>query len=187
MSIKSCRAFFSLPVFDLAFRPLFLLASLFGIIALLYWGGVWNGWVNQSHALPATLWHGHEMMFGFVGAVLVGFLLTAVQTWTGLRSIHGLQCALLVGCWLVGRIAMWPAVGLPSWLVILLDSSFFIYAGLFLAKLISQKKQKRHYFAAAVLLLLIFTNVNLHLSRQAQPFETGSNWQYLHRIRSTVM
>ncbi len=187
MSIKSCRAFFSLPVFDLAFRPLFLLASLFGIIALLYWGGVWNGRVNQSHALPATLWHGHEMMFGFVGAVLVGFLLTAVQTWTGLRSIHGLQCALLVGCWLVGRIAMWPAVGLPSWLVILLDSSFFIYAGLFLAKLIYQKKQKRNYFAVVVLLLLIFTNVNFHLSSQAQQFETASNSLYSAVFLITLM
>ncbi|KKM19861.1 hypothetical protein LCGC14_1651320, partial [marine sediment metagenome] len=157
MPINSCRAFFSLPVFDLAFRPLFLLASLFGIIALLYWGGVWNGWVNPSHALSVALWHGHEMMFGFVGAVLVGFLLTAVQSWTGLRSIHGQQCALLVGCWLVGRIAMWPGVGLPSWLVILLDSSFFIYAAIFLAKLIYQKKQTRNYFAVLVLLLLIFT------------------------------
>ena len=167
MSIKSCRAFFSLPVFDLAFRPLFLLASLFGIIALLYWGGVWNGWVNQSHALPATLWHGHEMMFGFVGAVLVGFLLTAVQTWTGLRSIHGLQCALLVGCWLVGRIAMWP--------------------GLFLAKLIYQKKQKRNYFAVVVLLLLIFTNINFHLSSQAQQFETASYSLYSAVFLITLM
>ncbi|MEC9411266.1 MAG: NnrS family protein, partial [Pseudomonadota bacterium] len=187
MRITSSRAFFSQPVFDLAFRPLFLLASLFGIIALLYWGGVWNGWVNPSHALPATLWHGHEMMFGFVGAVLVGFLLTAVQTWTGLRSIHGQQCALLVGFWLVGRIAMWPAVSLPSWLVILLDSSFFIYAGLFLAKLVYQKKQKRNYFAVVVLLLLIFTNINFHLSSQLQQFETASNSLYSAVFLITLM
>lgn len=187
MFIKSVRASFSLPVFDLAFRPLFLLASLFGIIALLYWGCVWNGWVNQRNALLTSLWHGHEMMFGFVGAVLVGFLLTAVQTWTGLRSIHGKQCALLVGCWLVGRVAMWPAVNLPSWLMILLDSSFFIYAGLVLTKLIYQKKQARNYFSVVVLLLLIFTNINFHLSSQMQQFETARNSLYSAVFLVTLM
>ena len=69
-------------------RPFFALAGLFSVIAMaawLFWLAVHfaNGAVTASPGpLPMHLWHAHELLFGFVPAVLAGFLLTAVPTWT---------------------------------------------------------------------------------------------------------
>jgi uncharacterized protein involved in response to NO len=75
--------------FGYGLRPFFLFAGIFAVLAMLGWVG-WlaldasNGIVlPPSAALPAYLWHGHEMLFGYVAAVIAGFLLTAVPSWTG--------------------------------------------------------------------------------------------------------
>ncbi len=71
-----------LPLFRLAFRPLFLGGTLFSIIVIAWWSYFW---LNPSNWHPyggPIWWHGHEMLFGFGVAIVVGFLLTAVQTWT---------------------------------------------------------------------------------------------------------
>ena len=79
----------SMPIFRLAFRPFFLGAALFSLIALSLWGSFWLGGTSWTPYGGWLWWHAHEMLFGFVCAVIVGFLLTAVQNWTG-----------PVGCWL---------------------------------------------------------------------------------------
>ena len=71
--------------FELAFRPFFLFASLFSIAALVGWAAFWNGSATLNVYGGAMWWHIHEMLFGFAATVVVGFLLTAVQNWTGVR------------------------------------------------------------------------------------------------------
>jgi uncharacterized protein involved in response to NO len=71
--------------------------------------GAWV-WIRTSgamplYSLPPQLWHGHEMLFGFVGAAMAGFLLTAVPSWTGSRGFAGLPLILLTAVWLLGRVA----------------------------------------------------------------------------------
>jgi uncharacterized protein involved in response to NO len=58
------------------------------------------------------------MLFGYVGAVLGGFLLTAIPNWTGRLPLQGVPLAVLVSTWLAGRIAVflsgsigWAAAG----------------------------------------------------------------------------
>ena len=106
-----------IPVFRLAFRPFFLLPAIFSIVAVVLWLLVLKGEFSWQSALVAKVWHGHEMIFGFSAAIAVGFLLTAAQTWTGVRSINGWSLALMTSTWLVARILF--AVG---------DSSLFIAA-----------------------------------------------------------
>ena len=86
------------------FRPLFFAAALFSGVALPLWalllaGGAAPGFVS----LP---WHAHEMVFGYLGAVIGGFLLTAIPNWTGRLPVSGARLAALVALWLAGRIAM---------------------------------------------------------------------------------
>jgi uncharacterized protein involved in response to NO len=68
-------------------------------------------------ALPAMYWHSHEMLYGFVGAAIAGFLLTAVPSWTNSRGFGGVPLILLVILWIAGRVAMAAVNVLPFWIV----------------------------------------------------------------------
>jgi uncharacterized protein involved in response to NO len=93
------------PFLRLAFRPFFLLPALLSIVSLLIWLGVLNEALVWQGNIAVNNWHGHEMIFGFAASVVIGFLLTAAQTWTGVRSINSWKLALLVVFWLIARIA----------------------------------------------------------------------------------
>lgn len=96
-------------VFSNGFRPMFVLVSLQALLALAAWLGFWAGWLPVPEQLPQPLlWHGHEMLFGFVGAAIGGFLLAAVANWTGRKPVSGAPLVLLALCWLLARIvAFW--------------------------------------------------------------------------------
>ena len=97
------------------FRPLFTLVVLQALLALAGWLAFLNGWVNApASMLSPLLWHGHEMLFGFVGAAIGGFLLAAVANWTGRKPVSGMPLVLLGGCWLLARaIAFWGGEWAP--------------------------------------------------------------------------
>lgn len=107
-----------------AFRPFFLLGAAFGIVAIL----LWLSMLHATGLVPAppdpVAWHAHEMLFGFAGAAIAGFLLTAVATWTGRPPVAGRLLGALVVAWLAGRGAMLAAPLLPAWLVALADLAF---------------------------------------------------------------
>lgn len=90
----------------LGFRPFFLMAGIFAVLAMLMW--MWS--YHQGLLLPglermgAPVWHAHEMIYGYGMAVIAGFLLTAVRNWTGVQTLHGLPLLLLTLCWCVARI-----------------------------------------------------------------------------------
>ena len=102
-----------LALFNLGFRPFFLLAGLFAPVAVLVWVAVYSGDLpvaGKSGQLAA--WHGHEMLFGYGLAVVAGFLLTAVRNWTQIPTLRGVWLALLAACWLGARLAVWLATDL---------------------------------------------------------------------------
>ena len=66
------------PLLRLGFRPFYLGAALFALLAMPLWIALFLGRTTLAPALPPLLWHAHEMLFGFAVAVIVGFLLTAV-------------------------------------------------------------------------------------------------------------
>ena len=73
----------SIAVLSYGFRPFFLCAALWAAISVPIWVAALEGWTGLSSAFDALTWHAHEMVFGFVGAAIGGFLLTAVPNWTG--------------------------------------------------------------------------------------------------------
>ena len=91
-------------LFNLGFRPFFLLAACFAALSI----GLWV-WKYASAAAPAlntvsaSQWHAHEMLYGFAFAVIAGFLLTAVKNWTGIQTLHGRPLMGLVACWAIAR------------------------------------------------------------------------------------
>lgn len=98
------------------FRPFFLLAGLCAVLPMAAWLAALHGVVPSGGLLPMPLWHAHEMIAGFVGAAMCGFLLTAVPNWTGRPGYAGLPLAGLVGLFLAARAVLLPGLGLPGWL-----------------------------------------------------------------------
>lgn len=100
-----------LPLLSYAFRPFFLLAAAFAVFGLLVWVAAFRG---ASGAVLSPWWHAHEMTLGFGGAVVAGFLLTAVATWTGRAPVRGGPLIVLLAAWLAGRVAMLVLEGAPA-------------------------------------------------------------------------
>ncbi len=93
-------------VFSYGFRPFFLGAALFAGVAVPIWVLVLAGVGGSDILSPARNWHVHEMVFGFLPAVITGFMLTAIPNWTDRPPIRGPELMLLVTLWLAGRLLM---------------------------------------------------------------------------------
>src|SRR5690606_16997196 len=82
-------------LFNLGFRPFFLLAGIFAVLSMGLWALIYPGMLAFDHGqLTPFQWHGHEMIFGYTTAVIAGFLLTSVKTWTGQQTAAGKQLGL---------------------------------------------------------------------------------------------
>ncbi|MDP8567415.1 NnrS family protein [Methylophilus aquaticus] len=94
-------------LFNLGFRPFFLLAAAFAVIAIALWSWKYTQLSSLSlSTVTASQWHAHEMLYGFAFAVIAGFLLTAVKNWTGIQTLHGRPLMALVACWAMARCVM---------------------------------------------------------------------------------
>ncbi|MBD3646609.1 MAG: NnrS family protein [Pseudomonadales bacterium] len=151
-----------IPLFRLAFRPFFLFGTLFTVAAMMIWLATLNGWWQKDLYGGGFFWHVHEMIFGFVVAIIVGFLLTAVQNWTGVHSISGIPLAILFFLWLGGRLGFLVIDTGNLWLATL-DISFLLVAAVFLAIPILSVRQWRNLFFVPVLLLFVIANAMMHL------------------------
>jgi uncharacterized protein involved in response to NO len=97
------RKFAGTALFNLGFRPFFLGAGLYGVLAMLVWWAQYSGYIGSAALTPA--WHAHEMLFGYVLAVITGFLLTSVRNWTGLETVSGPALFALFSFWAAARVA----------------------------------------------------------------------------------
>jgi len=94
------------PLLSYGFRPFFLGAGLFAVVAMVLWiGALVEGWdIGGEYGM--INWHAHEMLFGYTSAALAGFMLTAIPNWTGRLPVSGPQLLGLVLLWVAGRVAM---------------------------------------------------------------------------------
>ncbi len=95
------------------FRPFFLLAGCWAVLGVGLWVAALAGLGLPDGPLPLPRWHAHEMLAGFVGAAVIGFLLTAVPNWTGRRGHSGAPLALLAGAFLLARLVLLPGSPVP--------------------------------------------------------------------------
>ena len=115
------------------FRPFFLGSAVWGIGALALWLGTLFALLPNDLLGEGLAWHRHEMIFGFAGAAIVGFALTAVPNWTGRLPIAGAPLAILVLAWLTGRLLPLIAAA-DNAAVILLDGCFYLVLSGILAR-----------------------------------------------------
>ena len=121
-------------LFSYGFRPFFFFGALWAAIAV----AVWIPFLTGRLALPTHLapldWHVHELLFGFVPAVVAGFLLTAVPNWTGRLPVVGPKLAALFALWALGRMAVLMSAWIGAGLAAIIDISFLAVLGLVIGR-----------------------------------------------------
>lgn len=144
------------------FRPFFLGAALFAAFAMVAWIGALTGLWTIPSAFGPVEWHVHEFLWGYLSAVVAGFMLTAVPNWTGRLPIVGLPLALLWGTWLVGRIAVFFSAVLPMPVTAVLDLAFLMLLIAMLAREIVAGRNWRNLKVLVLVGLLLLGNTVYH-------------------------
>lgn len=148
-------------LWQLGFRPFYLLASGFAALSVLLWVLQFGGWLGRP-VLAGPLWHAHEMLFGYALAVVVGFLFTAGRNWTGQPTPSGVPLALLALLWLAGRVLVLTPFG---WAAAVVNAAFPIAAAVGLAIPLARARNRRNYFFVGVLAAFGAAQLSLHLAQ----------------------
>ena len=167
---------FGPPVWRLGFRPFFLAAGVFAIVAMAIWMAnfVFSVEFNFS-GIPPTLWHAHEMMFGYVIAVVAGFLLTAIKNWTGEEVIRGKPLAFLFLLWLTARILPLTGLNIALEIIAVVDVAFLFLLGVVCLRPVLKVKQYKQVGIISKLFLLMFCNIVFYLGLMGVLAE-GAQW-----------
>ena len=148
------------PLWDLAFRPFFLFSSLFSVVAMCLWGtylaGLFHG--IRFVEINPLVWHFHEMLFGFASTCALGFLLTAVQTWTNDRSANGITLIVLMLVWVTARICLWYGQLVAA--IALQTFWWAICIGIF-SRLVLRNQSRRNYQFIPILGVLASLNLGI--------------------------
>jgi uncharacterized protein involved in response to NO len=158
------RRDYSGPVlFSYGFRPFFLGATVWSAVAILLWLPQLFGELSLPTAFGPLDWHIHEMLYGYVAAVVAGFLLTAIPNWTGRLPVTGLPLAALAFLWLAGRVAVLLSAWTGPAVAAALDVSFLVALAAVALREVIAGRNWRNLRVLGVLGVLIVANIVYHV------------------------
>jgi len=161
--VPRLRPYFGPALLSYGFRPFFLLGPLWAGLAVLVWLPMFYGELSLTTAFAPLDWHVHEMLFGYVPAIVAGFLLTAIPNWTGRLPLQGGPLLGLVITWLGGRIAV-ALSALIGWrIAALIDVGFLALLAAVVAREVFSGRNWRNLKIVALLSLLAIANAAFHL------------------------
>jgi uncharacterized protein involved in response to NO len=152
LALRRRRMAASHPFFRGGFRPFFFGGAAWAPIALTLWICSLTGQIVLPSGIEPLAWHRHEMLFGFVGAVIAGFLLTAVPNWTGRLPIAGWPLGGLFGLWAAARLALLFSGTVSLLGAGMLDVGFFVVLGLLAAREVLEANNRNLPVVGMVLL-----------------------------------
>lgn len=158
-SAQQIRAWKGPAVLSYGYRPFFILGALLAVFALGAWIMMFSGYAVLPIAIDPISWHAHSFLFGYLWAIIAGFLMTAVPNWTGRFPIIGWPLLGLVSLWLVGRIAISCSALIPIGLAITLDLAFPLTFVVVIAREIIAGKNWRNLKVLALIGLLFIANI----------------------------
>ncbi|MDP2409317.1 MAG: NnrS family protein [Pseudolabrys sp.] len=145
------------------FRPFFLLGAIYAGLAVLAWLPIFHGELQLRTAFGAIDWHVHEMLYGYLPAVVTGFLLTAIPNWTGRLPIQGMPLLTLVLVWLAGRIAVTLSAEIGWLAAALIDTGFLALLIAAITREILTGKNWGNLKVVGLVSLLLVGNIAFHL------------------------
>src|SRR5439155_23534870 len=141
------------------FRPFFLAASVWAAVGIPLWLEIYSGRATLPTLLQPTVWHAHEMVFGFAAATVTGFLLTAIPNWTGRMPLQGGPLAFLVGLWAAGRLGVLLSAEIGAPAATVADLSFPAVFLMVIAREVLAGKNWRNLPMLGALTLLLVGNL----------------------------
>lgn len=151
------------PVLNLGFRIFFVGSAIFAILTMSLWTAILNNKAPFHSGLNPFYWHGHEMVFGYALAVIAGFLLTAVKTWTNQPMPYGYKLLAIFMPWAVARILWMGSHAMPTQTMIMIafifDMVFWGLTSFFVIHAVYKARQKRQIGIVAKLILLLLANI----------------------------
>jgi uncharacterized protein involved in response to NO len=148
----------------LGFRPFFVGAISFALLAMLIWMSVYIlGWNLPIPHFSSITWHAHEMIFGYSLAVVAGFLLTALKNWTGRQTLHGYPLLLLFLLWLVARLLPFFGEFMPLAIIAAIDNLFLLLLSISVFLTVFNAKHWKSLALASLLPLLLVSNIVFYL------------------------
>lgn len=156
------RAWTGPAILTYGFRPFFLGAGIWAALAMAIWLPMLSGHLLLPTAFDPVSWHAHEFLFGYLGAVIAGFLLTAVPNWTGRLPIVGWPLGGLFALWLAGRAAVTVSALLPAAVAAAVDLAFPLALAGVLAREIVVGRNWRNLTVLALFSGFILGNALFH-------------------------
>jgi uncharacterized protein involved in response to NO len=148
-------------LWNLGFRPFYLLASVYAACSIMLWAAEYAGYLPGTY-LRNPLWHGNEMLFGYTIAVVAGFLFTAVRNWTNRPTPTGAVLAALTLLWLAGRVLVLTPYSMASAIV---NAAFPIAIAAGIGFPLVRARNRRNYFFIVVLLAAGLTELVFQFSQ----------------------
>jgi uncharacterized protein involved in response to NO len=149
-----------LALWELGFRPFYLLASVFAALSIALWAAQVSGLLPRAY-LSGSAWHAHEMLFGFTMAVIAGFLFTAVRNWTQQPTPTGALLAGFALLWIAGRVLVLTPFGMTAAAV---NALFPLALAAGIAMPLIRSGNARNYFFIVLLVAAGFVEFRVHMS-----------------------
>ena len=156
--LKPC----SIALLSYGFRPFFLGAGTWACVAMLLWVGLLSGNWSFAKGYGAVAWHSHELLFGYVPAVVTGFLLTAIPNWTGRMPLQGGPLLALFVVWLAGRAAMLMTDQIGILAAAIIDATYMFVLATVIMREIVAGKNWRNLGVLLLVALIALVNVTFH-------------------------
>jgi uncharacterized protein involved in response to NO len=170
------RILWNPPLLSGGFRPFFLAGALWAPAVVAVWLAALSGALTLPTAFDPLAWHRHEMLFGYVGAVIAGFLLTAIPNWTGRLPVSGAPLAMLALLWLAGRLALLFSATIGPLPALALDAAFPLVLGMVAAREVIAARN-RNFPIVLVLGLLAVANALDHAEALGMAMLPGLGWR----------
>jgi uncharacterized protein involved in response to NO len=161
-SAEQMRTWGGPAILTYGFRPFFFGAGVWAALAMALWVPMLSGHLTLPTAFDPVSWHAHEFLFGYVEAVIAGFLLTAVPNWTGRLPIVGWPLGGLFTLWMIGRGVVMVSMHLPPLLVALADLALPVALAALIGREIVAGKNWKNLIVLALLGVLILGNAVFH-------------------------
>ena len=161
-AIPRLKAYRGPALLSYGFRPFFFFGGCYAALAIAIWLPVFEGEIALATSFAPRDWHVHEMLFGYVAAVLTGFLLTAIPNWTGRLPLQGTPLLVLLIVWLAGRFAIAWSARLGWATVALVDCAFLALVALAVSREIIAGQNWRNLKVLGPVCVLLLANIGFH-------------------------
>lgn len=176
-SIRRARLAASPALLRGGFRPFFLGGALWALVAFVLFIFALSATITLPTAFGIIAWHRHEMLFGYLGAVIAGFLLTAIPNWTGRLPIAGAPLAALAGLWLAARIAVLCSAVIGGAIAATLDVGFFLVLAFVAGREVLAAHNRNLPVVALVALLALADGLD-HAEALGAPLPSGIGYRF---------